>query len=110
MPTSGIGTGLTAPTIPPGEVPPLTNAPVPPGAGQTGGKVSELTGTVEAGVESGCLVLTDADGAVLANLIGLDAATTPVGTEVVVTGQFQQDLMTTCQQGSPFEVTSVRKR
>ena len=108
-PKPGGGTDLSAPTIPPRKVPLPTGAPVGPGSGHIGGK-SELTGTVEAGVESGCLVLTDAGGAVVANLIGLDAATTPVGTEVVVTGEFQQDLMTTCQQGSPFVVASVKKR
>jgi hypothetical protein len=69
-----------------------------------------LTGTVEAGVESGCVVLADAGGGVLANLIGLDTSTTPLGSRVAVTGRFQQDLMTTCQQGRPFQVTSVEKR
>ncbi len=69
--------------------------------------MSQLRGTLEAGVESGCVVLTDDSGTVLANLIGVDTATTPLGTAVVVTGKFQQDLMTTCQQGKPFAVASV---
>ncbi len=86
-----------------------TTVPGIPGPAGADGK-AVLTGTVEAGVEPGCVVLTDPGGAVLANLIGLDTSTTPPGSRVVVTGQFQQDLMTTCQQGKPFQVTSVEKR
>ncbi|MET0965863.1 MAG: hypothetical protein ABWZ02_05670 [Nakamurella sp.] len=67
-----------------------------------------LTGTISDGVESGCVILQDANGAVLANLFGVDTATVPVGSTVLVTGQFQQDIMTTCQQGKPFEVESVQ--
>ena len=61
-------------------------------------------------MESGCLVLTDDTGAVLANLIGLDTPTAPIGSSVEVTGKFQEDLMTTCQQGKPFTVASCRCR
>ena len=66
-----------------------------------------LTGTVTEGVESGCLVLTDDAGAVLANLMGLDTQAAPIGSTVEVTGEFE-DLMTTCQQGKPFTVTAVQ--
>ena len=62
---------------------------------------------LQAGVESGCIVLVDDQGAVLANLIGLDAASAPVGSAVQVKGRFSPDLMTTCQQGEPFTVASV---
>jgi hypothetical protein len=68
---------------------------------------TRLTGTIAAGVESGCIVLVDDKDAVLANLIGLDEASAPVGSMVQVEGRFQPDLMTTCQQGEPFEVASV---
>jgi hypothetical protein len=103
-----------APSIP-GTPPPPTSVPIAPPAGesfvpssaQAGGTVSQLRGTLEAGVESGCVVLTDDSGTVLANLIGVDTATTPLGTSVVVTGKFRQDLTTTCQQGKPFAVASV---
>ena len=71
------------------------------------GTPTTLTGTIEAGVESGCLVLTGPDGAVLANLIGLDAATAPTGVQVEVSGKFATDMMTTCQQGDPFAVAEV---
>jgi hypothetical protein len=59
-------------------------------------------------VESGCVILEDAGGAVLANLFGVDTSKVPVGSAVVVTGQFQPDIMTTCQQGKPFEVATVQ--
>ena len=55
----------------------------PPAAGQTArapdGIATKLTGIVTAGVESDCVVLTDASGAVLANLIGLDTGPRPSG-------------------------------
>ncbi len=73
------------------------------GAGKT-----TLTGTVASGVESGCIVLTDDSGAVLANLMGLDTKAAPVGSKVEVTGEFETDVMTTCQQGKPFTVSAVQ--
>lgn len=66
-----------------------------------------LTGTIEAGVESGCVVLRGQDGAVLANLIDVDSIATPVGSIVTVTGSFEEDMMTTCQQGKPFTITTI---
>ena len=66
-----------------------------------------LTGTVTEGVESGCVVLTDDAGTVLATLMGLDTQAAPIGSTVEVTGEFE-DLMTTCQQGKPFTVTAVQ--
>lgn len=68
---------------------------------------TSLTGTVEQGVESGCVVLLGEDGTALANLFGLDQALAPFGARVRVTGSFVPDMMTTCQQGQPFEVTDV---
>ena len=62
------------------------------------------------GVESGCLVLTDETGAVLANLIGIDPATAILDVIVEVTGKFQPDMMTTCQQGAPFAVAMVQPK
>jgi len=46
-------------------------------------------------LESGCIVLVDDQGAVLAKQIGLDAASAPVGSPVQVKGRFSPDLMTT---------------
>ena len=87
--------------VPPTGTPALTTPTIAPGGATT------LTGTVEAGVESGCIVLVGADGAVLANLIGIDSATAPMGAMVEVSGKFQTDMMTTCQQGEPFAVATV---
>jgi hypothetical protein len=97
---------VSSPPVPSGALPPtgtpaLSTPSVAPGGATT------LSGTVEAGVESGCIVLIGPDGAVLANLIGMDAATAPMGGQVEVTGKFQTDMMTTCQQGGPFAVAEV---
>jgi hypothetical protein len=40
----------------------------------------------------------------------VDKATAPYGALVDVTGKFQADLMTTCQQGTPFEVAAIQTR
>lgn len=80
-----------------------TGAPGSAGAG----KSTTLTGTIEAGVENGCFVLVDDSGAVLANLVDVDTVTAPAGSKVEVTGTFQDDLMTICQQGKPFAITAI---
>ena len=84
--------------------------PTVPSAG-TGAEVT-LRGTVREGVEAGCVLLADDDGTVLANLLSNDApeltaALTP-GAKVEVTGSFLQGVMTTCQQGPPFQMTAVK--
>ena len=61
-----------------------------------------LTGTVSAGVEHGCLLL---DGHLL---VGGDRGVIRAGARVTVTGRVVPDLVTTCQQGVPFVVTSAR--
>ena len=86
-------------------------APSTPGSGEVGpgdsGSPTTLTGKLDAGVESGCVVLVAPDGTVLANLIGVDTASAPMGSDVEVSGQFEPDMMTTCQQGKPFAVAEV---
>jgi hypothetical protein len=72
-----------------------------------GGAPTTLQGTVTEGVENGCVVLVDGAGAVLANLQGWDLRAHPFESQVEVTGAFEPDLMTTCQQGTPFDATSV---
>jgi hypothetical protein len=61
-----------------------------------------LTGTVRAGVEPNCLLL---DGYLL---VGGPRDQLSSGTRVTVTGRVQADLMTTCQQGTPFLVESAK--
>ncbi|WP_229076498.1 hypothetical protein [Actinoplanes sp. DH11] len=85
-----------------------TSAPAPsePGAGKpsAGKGTTTLTGTITAGVEPGCMLL---DGHLL---IFDDAATKQsikAGDQVTVVGTPAGDVMSTCQQGEPFRVSSV---
>jgi len=67
-----------------------------------------LRGTPAAGVEANCVLLT-ADDNQSYLLIGGDRALINSGSRIEVTGQVQAGLMTTCQQGIPFTVATVRK-
>ena len=62
-----------------------------------------LTGTVTEGVESGCLLLAGY------LLINGPADIVRAGAKVRVTGTVRTDLVSTCQQGTPFMVTSAAK-
>lgn len=94
-----------APTDPtmPGAAPPSGSQP-PGGPGKSspapGGAV--LTGTVTSGVEPGCLLL----GEYL--LVGGPRDVIKAGAKLTVTGRAQPDLMTTCQQGTPFVVETAK--
>ncbi len=83
---SGTPSDPTAPT-----------GPMPTSPGST-----TLTGTVQAGVEPNCLLL---DGNLL---VGGPRDVLKAGARVTVTGHPQPDLMTTCQQGTPFVVEAVK--
>lgn len=102
--------GLTACTSTPGSE---TSSPVPqtsdPSATSPSPTATPLvvSGTVTEGVEAGCLVLTDGDTTYL--LLGAQDQLTP-GAEVTVEGTPAEDTMTTCQQGTPLQVRSVRPR
>ena len=71
-----------------------------PSAGTT-----TLTGTIAAGVEPNCLLLDD-------HLLIIDdpalRSAAKAGAAVTVTGRVEQGMMTTCQQGTPFIVTTLR--
>jgi hypothetical protein len=69
--------------------------------------IVELRGTVEAGVEPGCLILES--GGKTYGLYGGDPAVLSVGAKVRVRGVPQPDMVTTCQQGIPFQVSEARK-
>ncbi|GID93271.1 hypothetical protein Adi01nite_26830 [Amorphoplanes digitatis] len=72
----------------------------PPPAGS-----KTISGTVTAGVEPGCLLLEDH------LLIIKDTAlksVAKVGASVTATGEAQPGMMTTCQQGTPFVVATIR--
>ncbi len=77
------------------------------GASSGAGATVQLVGTVQEGVEAGCVVLVDDQGAVLANLLGRRAATYQFGSKVTVTGRFAEDVMSICQQGKPFMVADL---
>lgn len=66
-----------------------------------------VRGTVAAGVEAGCLILDTGTAQYL--LLGADPAIAVAGAEVEVTGRAQPGQMTTCQQGTPFEVQKIKR-
>ncbi|GLZ00897.1 hypothetical protein [Actinoplanes sp. NBRC 103695] len=92
------------------ELPTSSDLPQPSKGAEPGDTGAQtITGTVSAGVEPGCVVLTGGGKSHL--LIFDDAALkseAKEGATVVVTGRSDPGLMTTCQQGTPFLVTAVR--
>jgi hypothetical protein len=60
-----------------------------------------LTGTVVPGVEAGCLLL---DGYLL---LGGPREVIHAGARVTVTGHVRPDVLTICQQGTPFVVETA---
>ncbi|GAB3221424.1 hypothetical protein GCM10027447_06930 [Glycomyces halotolerans] len=69
------------------------------------GSTSEMTitGTVESGVESGCLIL-DYKGTVYGIFGDYDKSVVYAGAEVELHGHLEPDMMSFCQQGTPFVV------
>src|SRR4029453_9174516 len=105
-------------SAPPSSAPPSSapTAPPPSGGGTfkpgpTGipvGKPRAVTidGVIEAGVEPGCKVLTAGNTKFL--ILGGDDV--PLGVPVRVEGTLQPGVLSTCQQGTPLRVTSVKRR
>lgn len=106
--------GATAPAstppMPSASVPPSGSMPPsrsitevePPAPDRTGlPEVVTVTGTVQAGAESGCLLL---DGLLL---IGGSPEVLQPGNRVTVTGRPDPTLVTFCQQGIPLVVTTA---
>ncbi len=81
----------------------LSLPPSPSGSTKTGS--TTLTGTVEAGVEAGCLLLRSGGTTYL--LIGGDRDVIKAGAAVRVTGAIARDIKSYCMQGTPFQVTSA---
>ncbi|MEU6073112.1 hypothetical protein [Micromonospora sp. NPDC047074] len=106
-------TGAQPVTSPPSPDPTTPGDPtgpvVPPPTKGSGGPTSPpaggttLTGTVTSGVEPNCLLLDNY------LLVGGPRDVLAPGTKVTVTGRVQRDLMTTCQQGTPFLVETARR-
>ncbi|MGH3862192.1 hypothetical protein [Actinokineospora sp.] len=78
----------------------ITSAPTTPSE-----PLMTLRGVVQEGVEAGCRVLTTDSGQYL--LLAGEGVVVPMGTEVVVEGRLATDLVSYCQQGTPFAVTKV---
>ena len=66
-----------------------------------------VRGTVSAGVENGCLLLDTGTAQYL--LLGADPAIAVAGAVVEVSGRAEPGAMTTCQQGTPFQVTRTTR-
>lgn len=62
-----------------------------------------ITGTVESGVESGCLVI-EHDGTVYGIFGDYDESVVYAGAEVTLRGYPDPTMMSFCQQGTPFVV------
>ena len=100
------GPSLSNPPSPPDPLspsPPVARSRPPrtPGPSRSG-EVRTLTGTVAAGVEPNCVLLDTF------LLVGGPRDVLRPGARVTVTGRVQPDLMTTCQQGTPFVVETGR--
>lgn len=67
-----------------------------------------IRGQVQEGVEPGCMLLKSDNGTSYL-LVGGDRAVISAGGRLEVVGQPQPGLMTTCQQGTPFEVAELRR-
>lgn len=92
---------VTAP--PPSIVAPASAAPSSP---SSAGGLLALHGTIQEGVEANCVLLVTDSKTYL--LIGGDRSALNSGAKLTVYGTPEPGLMTTCQQGTPFVVESVR--
>jgi len=82
--------------------------PTPTPSGKpSGGALMEISGTVVEGVEMGCRLL---DQYLLVPGPGISRDDLRVGATLTVRGQVQRDMMTTCQQGTPFQVIEIVSR
>jgi hypothetical protein len=91
---------------PGGSLPPSWRAtPAPPDKSFPAGEQT-LTGRVVQGVEPGCLVMNTPEGTYL--LLGGSKQVIQAGAWITVRGKANPKLMTTCQQGVPFEVMEAR--
>jgi len=91
--------------LPPSTPNPPSTTPASPPLSPAAGELT-LTGTVEQGVEHGCLVMKS--GGQLYLLLEGDPAVIKPSARVTVVGQPAKGLITYCQQGTPFKVRTAR--
>lgn len=103
LPPSSNGASSNDPTSAPTSIglPVVSASPAPPVP--LGGQLT-LTGTVEPGVERGCLILRDTATGRMVNLTSGDKDIVKVGAKVTVVGVIRKNVMSFCQQGSIFQV------
>ncbi|MBB2942039.1 hypothetical protein FB565_001743 [Actinoplanes lutulentus] len=104
---TGTETGAPAPASATPEsvtTPTPADEPSVPGKPSGDGDITTLTGKIAAGVEPGCLLL---DGHLLIFSDAAQKGSVKAGDQITVTGKSEPGLMTTCQQGEPFKVSSV---
>ena len=107
-PTTETSTPSSTPSTPaplPPSSTPLPTTTTPSRALEPG--VTTVRGTISAGVESGCTILTAPGEQYL--LLGADPAIAVAGAVVEVSGKADPGAMTTCQQGTPFHVSSTKR-
>jgi hypothetical protein len=92
-----------APSTPP-SVPATPGLPTVPSLPPRDGELT-ITGEVIEGVEAGCRLLQTDSGDYL--LFGETVAELQMGGTVTLRGRVQPDVMSTCQQGTPFVVLEV---
>ncbi|MGC5052632.1 hypothetical protein ACLQ2S_14385 [Micromonospora sp. DT48] len=105
LPTPDPSLSAPSPSDPVDPTAPRTRPTVRPSAPSkppTTGEIT-LTGRVESGVEPGCLLL---DGYLL---LGGPRDVLTSGASVTVTGRPDPTMMSTCQQGTPFVVSSAKR-
>ena len=83
-----------------------TFRPGPTGIPVGSPKAVTIDGVIEAGVEPGCKVLTAGN----TKFLILGGNDVPMGVPVTVEGTLQPGVLSTCQQGTPLRVTSVKRR
>jgi len=91
----------------PSPLPPTSPPSTPPKRGGISAGKLTLTGTIEAGVEHGCLVLTDDRTKRRVNLSGGNQDVVKAGATVTVVGVIRGDMLSYCQQGPIFQVVQA---
>ena len=108
-PSSSVVSSIAAPSrlgpvSRPSPLPPTSPPSTPPKRGGISAGKLTLTGTIEAGVEHGCLVLTDDRTKRRVNLSGGNQDIVKAGATVTVVGVIRGDMLSYCQQGPIFQV------